>query len=314
MKVLHHYRLFSFSLLFIGLIGVILFSGSIAEAVTVSQYQQLENIPGTGNEGNKTFPEYVATLYNLGLWIVGISAMFMLTVGGFMYLTSAGNTSAAGTAKGVIKDALIGLTLGLFAWLIVNTINPDLTTLNVSGLATGTSATPPAGGGTLPPAPSDTIQQAASQSNQNKFASSGDCKNASGTTVSPQLNINEVKQGQSMTICSNGCDVPNGPVCTGKVNPSEAMISAINSINSGYQITSIAGGSHGTNSAHYAGKAIDIEPGSGNKAQWIEIRDAFIAKGALPNNPNGSGTMCESKAGTPKADCVGADHIHVRFP
>jgi len=124
--------------------------GREAFAVTLpGNYQQLENIPGFENQTN-SFPEYVSAIYKLGLWIIGISAMFMLTVGGFMYVTSAGNTASASTAKGVIKDALIGLALGLSAWLIVNTINPDLTTLNISGLQNGTSVTPPPGGQTPP--------------------------------------------------------------------------------------------------------------------------------------------------------------------
>lgn len=122
----------------------------VLAATDIPSYEQLENIPGA--EGNKSFPEYVASVYNLGLWVIGISALFMLTVGGFMYVTSAGNTSSANTAKSVIKDALIGLVLGLSAWLIVNTINPDLTTLNISGISTGTSQTPAAGGG-APPSP-----------------------------------------------------------------------------------------------------------------------------------------------------------------
>lgn len=144
-------RLFIASFAFFAVLGMLAFFNiGTVEAVEIPQYEQLENIPGSEGK-NKTFPQYVVALYNLGLWIIGISAMFMLTVGGFMYLTSAGNTSAAGSAKGVIKDALIGLVLGLSAWLIVNTINPDLTTLNVSGLTTGTSVTPPAGGAAPPP-------------------------------------------------------------------------------------------------------------------------------------------------------------------
>ncbi len=139
-------RFHTLSLAILLCMGVFVFIGSpVAKAVTAPQYTQLENIPGAEGK-NKSFPEYVTSIYNLGLWLVGISAMFMLSVGGFMYLTSAGNTSAAGSAKGVIKDALIGLVLGLFAWLILNTINPDLTTLNVSGLQTGTSVTPIPGG------------------------------------------------------------------------------------------------------------------------------------------------------------------------
>ena len=43
-----------------------------------------------------------------------------------MYLTSAGNTSAMGNAKGVITDAIIGLVLAISAWFLLNFINPDL--------------------------------------------------------------------------------------------------------------------------------------------------------------------------------------------
>lgn len=277
-----------------------------AAAPSFQAYQQLENIPGA--EGNKTFPEYVSSLYKLALAVIGFSAMFMLTVGGFMYLTSAGNTSSASTAKGVIKDALIGLVLGLFAWLIVNTINPDLTTLNISGIQTGTPTPAPASGGApgTTTAPSGTAQQSASAIAAGKLSGTGSCKDASGTPVSPQSNINEVKQGQSMTICSNGCDA-SGTACTGKVNPSAAMLASINAVDGSYIITSIGGGSHTANSAHYTGSAFDVTPPS------VALRDSFILKGAQPNNPNGSGTMCEDTVGNFVLDCVGADHIHVRF-
>lgn len=282
-------------------------TNSVAPTGSTTQYTQLEAIPGAAP--SKSFPEYVKSLYTLGLWIVGISAMFMLTVGGFMYLTSAGNTSAAGTAKGVIKDALIGLVLGLSAWLIVNTINPDLTTLNVSGLQTGTSTTPPVGGGAPAPVtpPSGTTQESANAIANSKLASTGECNDAGGVAVSPISNINEIKQGQPMTTCSNGCNASGGSACTGKVNPSAAMISAINDVNGNYKVTSISGGSHAANSAHYSGSAMDVTPAS------VALRDDFIAKGARPNNPDRSGTFCEDSAGNFVRDCVGADHVHVRF-
>ena len=287
-----------------------LFASPLFAATDIPQYQQLENIPGA--EGNKTFPEYVASIYNLGLWVIGISAMFMLTVGGFMYLTSAGNTSSANTAKGVIKDALIGLVLGLSAWLIVNTINPDLTTLNVSGVTEGTSVTPTPGGETPPtPVPSDTLQKAAEiLSKSGKLAGNGSCRDGSGKSVSPISNINEVKNGQSMTKCFHGCD--KGGACTGKVNPSNSMLNINNSISNTYKITSIAGGSHAGNSAHYSGVAMDIVPSSGNKSQWVALRDEFIAKGAAGHSK--SGTFCEDPSGNLRDDCSGADHIHVIFP
>jgi hypothetical protein len=62
-----------------------------------------------------------------------------------MYLTSAGNTSAMGSAKSVIFDSLIGLVIAIVAWLILNVINPDLVNVTLNGFsATSVSTTTPA--------------------------------------------------------------------------------------------------------------------------------------------------------------------------
>lgn len=97
-------------------------------------YTPLENLPGfEGQSGD--FATYFKNLYLLALWIVGISALFMLVVGGFLYLSSAGNTHLLGTAKKTIYAALIGLIIALISWLLLDTINSDLTNLKLSGLS-----------------------------------------------------------------------------------------------------------------------------------------------------------------------------------
>ena len=104
-------------------------------------YTPLENLPGfEGQSGD--FATYFGNLYKLALWIVAISALFMLVVGGFLYLSSAGNTALLGTAKKVIYSALIGLVIALISWLLLDTINSDLTNLKLTGLtgAIGTSS------------------------------------------------------------------------------------------------------------------------------------------------------------------------------
>ncbi|NTW30580.1 MAG: hypothetical protein HGA33_04830 [Candidatus Moranbacteria bacterium] len=114
-------------------------------------YTPLEPIPGS--EDAAKLPEYITAIYKFALWAVGIAAMFMITIGGAMYLTSAGNTSALGNAKGVITDAIIGLVLALAAWFLLNLINPDILngdlsifsivggdTLSTVGGGTGTDA------------------------------------------------------------------------------------------------------------------------------------------------------------------------------
>lgn len=97
------------------------------------QYQLLEKIPGTDNLGSD-LPGYVKAIYKVALIVVTLSAVLMISIGGFMYLTSAGNTAAMGNAKGVITDALIGLVIALSAWLVLYVINPDLVNISMTAL------------------------------------------------------------------------------------------------------------------------------------------------------------------------------------
>lgn len=98
------------------------------------QYTPLENIPGF-EAASKTgdFYDYIQAVYKFGIWAVGISALLMISIGGFMYITSAGNNSSMEKAKSVITDAIIGLVLALTSYLILYIINPDL--VNIQKLA-----------------------------------------------------------------------------------------------------------------------------------------------------------------------------------
>lgn len=125
-----------------------LFVVADTNAATGLQYIPLEKIPGTDGLGSD-LPGYVLALYKFALIAIILSAVFMLSIGGFFYLTSAGNTSALSTAKSIIFDALIGLVIALAAYLILNVINPDLVRVSINGL----SVTPSAPG--APGAPAD---------------------------------------------------------------------------------------------------------------------------------------------------------------
>lgn len=102
-------------------------------------YQLLEKIPG--QSADASLPNYVKAILNAALILIVLSAVFMAMVGGFLYLTSAGNTSRAGTAKDIIVDAIIGLGLALLAYLILYVINPDLVNLRISQLSVTTPKT-----------------------------------------------------------------------------------------------------------------------------------------------------------------------------
>jgi len=117
-------------------------------------YTPLEKIPGFETEtASGDFYTYIQAVYKFGIWAVGIAALLMITIGGYMYIVSAGNNSSMEKAKGVITDAVIGLVLALTAYLLLYVINPDLVKIKkITSVGTGTTtdagkpATPPTTG------------------------------------------------------------------------------------------------------------------------------------------------------------------------
>lgn len=87
-------------------------------------YTLLEKIPPGSTSSD--WAGYILSIYKFGIWAVGIAALFMIMVGGIMYIASAGNNTAMTKAKGIIQDAVIGLILALSAYVILYEINPDL--------------------------------------------------------------------------------------------------------------------------------------------------------------------------------------------
>ncbi len=79
----------------------------------------------SGKEVN--FYTYIEAIYNFAAMMVGIVGVLMFLVGGFQYMISAGNRGMAGEARKTMINALIGILLVLFAWVLLNTINSDIT-------------------------------------------------------------------------------------------------------------------------------------------------------------------------------------------
>ena len=178
-------------------------------------YQPIENVPGFEGQA-QTFPQYVRNIYILAMWLVGISALVMISIGGFWYMTSAGNTSRMNTAKGIITDAIIGLVLMLTAWLILNTINPDLTRVNFTGLSssptTGAGGTTPSVGcGKIVDAAHKMVDASCLYSQPQRNA----CTGSPGYTDCSDFTANAYKQA--------GCKVPP--------NTTAAMVQVASSFN-----------------------------------------------------------------------------------
>jgi hypothetical protein len=100
------------------------------------KYTLLETFPGffAAGSAQADLPAMILAIYKFGIWTVGIAGLFMLVIGGFMYMTSAGNNANAETAKKIIADSILGIVAALAAYLIMYVINPDLTKINFSNL------------------------------------------------------------------------------------------------------------------------------------------------------------------------------------
>lgn len=92
-------------------------------------------LPGTDKDVTDPDPAvYVRNLYTFGIGLAALFAMAQIVFGGVQYTVSAGNPSLQGDAKDRILNAIYGLILLLSAFLILQTINPKLTTLTIEGV------------------------------------------------------------------------------------------------------------------------------------------------------------------------------------
>ena len=73
--------------------------------------------------------QYIGVVYRYGVGLAAVLAAVMIMVGGFLWLSSAGNPSQITKGKEFILSALTGLVLALFSFIILQTINPRLVAL-----------------------------------------------------------------------------------------------------------------------------------------------------------------------------------------
>ena len=124
--------------------AILVFNEHALAAASSTTYTPMEKIPGFETSMGTDFYTYLKALYGFMVWGVGVSAMLMIVIGGFMYITAAGNSSSITKAKGVITDALFGLVLALVSYLCLYIINPDLVNIKkisnaAGGIGSGTS-------------------------------------------------------------------------------------------------------------------------------------------------------------------------------
>jgi hypothetical protein len=348
-------------LVFLVLLFVFIFPFLIVSAATTTgpnlEYAPMETLPGFVKTAD--FPTFISNLYKFGIWTVGICALIMIVIGGYMYAASGGNNASMEKAKTFITDALVGLVLALLAYLILYIINPKLVEINmgttgaagttdkISTLAdcTGTNGVAPANSDLCstdvplkstavrvlaaceaPPQPctykckdnytlkdgkcitivipSTSLQKAATDLSANtnvKLAGSGDCKDASGTAVSPNSNIIQTTKNEASTVCNATCK--SGTSCTGSIFMSIKLLDAINTVGKSTPLTvsSLTGGQHtSSGSTHYSGKGADIT--TGTKSEWSSVIKKFQDVGCT--------AFCDLNGNEDKTCTIG-NHVHV---
>lgn len=87
-------------------------------------------IPGLSND-LPVLPDYIKAVFNLSLTITGLIAFFVIISGGFRYLTAGASISKMADARDRIASGILGLIIILSSYLILTTINPQLTILSL---------------------------------------------------------------------------------------------------------------------------------------------------------------------------------------
>lgn len=242
-------------------------------------YNTLENLPGF--EGTSSdLPTYLKNLYLLALWIVGICALFMLVIGGFLYLSSAGNTALIGSAKKTITGALIGLVIALITWLILNTINPSLTTVNLNSISlAGGSSSGGSTGGSTTPASGDVDKAGCEALSNNGVPSQCGLASKELVQVLSCMQGKGVKVAISSISASNiGSDQSAAAACCGDSRPSSCRHS---------KVTCHYGCTFGTKGLSYAA---DLATRGMTKSELCNV--ASIAKSCGGGNVWGPMTEC----------------------
>lgn len=85
------------------------------------------NAPIVGLTDNSGLGDYIVVIFKFSIGIAGLLAMIGLAIGGVTLIMSGGNPGMRSEGLDKIKGAILGLVLLTSAYIILNTINPQLT-------------------------------------------------------------------------------------------------------------------------------------------------------------------------------------------
>lgn len=123
---------FAKTILFLCLVTIFLpFIAFAQPSVGTRAYLPLTTVPGAFEQGKAVDPnELVGNIYQISIGIGAMLAVIMIVWGGMRYTLSEA-ISGKEEAKSHIRNAVIGLVLLLSSFLLLKTINNNLTTINL---------------------------------------------------------------------------------------------------------------------------------------------------------------------------------------
>ena len=89
-------------------------------------------IPIGSAGGAMELPEYIVAAHKFATAAAGVLAVVVMMIGGFLWLSSAGNANQVGLGKGLVVGAVTGLVLTFMSYYLLYAVNPNLVDLSVT--------------------------------------------------------------------------------------------------------------------------------------------------------------------------------------
>jgi hypothetical protein len=77
---------------------------------------------GGGIAGSRTVTELIISIINIMLFFAGMVAVVFIIIGGYWYITSAGNEEQAEKGKGTMVNAIIGIVVIILSWTLISVV------------------------------------------------------------------------------------------------------------------------------------------------------------------------------------------------
>ncbi|MCA9334748.1 hypothetical protein KC953_01245 [Candidatus Saccharibacteria bacterium] len=96
--------------------------GAVQDCSGLSPAEQAKCGASTTGDDQTTFQDYIKTIVNILLFLLGAIAVIMIIIGGIRYATSNGEAQQIKSAKDTILYSVIGLVVAILSYAIVNFI------------------------------------------------------------------------------------------------------------------------------------------------------------------------------------------------